>query len=160
MEVIDSTLNPISVEYTFNVVEACKYGYINLQFMNRFGQWDNVIFKGAQHNSFTVDKTEAMFSPLSLDNSSEFVFSKHKGQFHDIAMNGREAMTINTGWLDEDWNAVIKQLLISEKVFNADTLDPVTIVTDSLKMQSNLNDKMINYSLDIKKAYTYINTVN
>lgn len=157
---VDSGNANVTDTYSFTVDNACKYGYKNMQFLNRFGVWDSIIFRGAKQEQFMTEKEEVMLSPLSLDSSSEFDFNESSGQFHNFVNNGRDTFTINTGWIEEDWNSLIKQLLVSEMVFDADTLEPYTVDTSSLAIQTALNDKVINYSLSFKEGFTFINTVS
>tara|TARA_R110001632_G_scaffold56844_1_gene139084 strand:- start:692 stop:943 length:252 start_codon:yes stop_codon:yes gene_type:complete len=76
-------------------------------------------------------------------------------------------MTLNTGFVSEDYSEVMEQLLMSEyvlMVFNRTTTRSgveydisqeqraVNIQTNSLRLQKHINDKTINYTIDIEMA--------
>ncbi len=76
-------------------------------------------------------------------------------------------MTLNTGFVSEDYGEVMEQLLMSEYVlmiYNRTTTQSgsgydisqdqraVNIVTNSLRLQKHINDKTINYTIDIEMA--------
>jgi len=50
-------------------------------------------------------------------------------------------------------------MMLTEHLYDADTLQPYTIDTKSLKVQTSLVDGLINYTFDLMMANTEINTV-
>ncbi|GAG78400.1 unnamed protein product, partial [marine sediment metagenome] len=65
----DDSLNPVTRIYTFYAEcnqYPCKYGFQNLQFMNRYGVWDNLICYGARHDMIDIDRQEILHSPLEI----------------------------------------------------------------------------------------------
>ena len=75
--------------------------------------------------------------------------------------NARESVTLNTGYLQEEQNAVIEGLLNSEYVFfrNGLTFTPVNVDTKSLDKLTGLNDNLINYSIDFKYSFDLVQNV-
>jgi hypothetical protein len=76
-------------------------------------------------------------------------------------------MTLNTGFVSEDYGEVMEQLLMSEyvlMVYNRTTTRSgdefnisqdqraVNINTNSLRLQKHINDKTINYQIEIEMA--------
>ena len=70
-------------------------------------------------------------------------------------------MTVNTGFISEQLNNTIKELLLSEQVWA--TIEgqvlPIDINTESLTYKTSVNDKLINYTLTFDFAYDTINNV-
>ena len=81
----------------------------------------------------------------------------------------RESMTLNTGFVSEDYSEVLEQLLMSEYVLmvidrtterSGTSYDieqsqrTIKVVTNSLRKQKHINDKTINYTIDIEFATT------
>ena len=161
---VDSSGNRITYAYTFTICEPCKYGFKNLQFLNRYGVWDNIICYGTQKNSISVDRTETLHSPLEiLENVTtlrgNFNFLKPFGQFHMANIHGREMLTVNTGWINEDWNEILKQFMLTQFLYDADTQEPYTIDMKNIAFRTRMNDKLFNYSIALKKAFTSVGTV-
>ena len=70
-------------------------------------------------------------------------------------------MTINTGFIPESFNENLKQLMLSEKVWiylDGNKL-PITIKDSDMQFKTVLNEKLINYEMEIEFAYDIINTI-
>ena len=66
-------------------------------------------------------------------------------------MNGRKRFTLNTGWVGEDYKDIMEQMMISERVMLDDV--PVNVSTQSLTLQKSVNDKTINYTIQVEEAF-------
>ena len=69
----------------------------------------------------------------------------------------KQTIKINTGWVDEYYNELIKDLLTSETIL----LDnkPVKLKTMTTDLKTSLQDKMINYQIDFEYNYNQIQNV-
>jgi len=144
-------------KYKFTICEPCKHGFINLQFLNRFGVWDNLICYGSKMDSMTVERSETLHSPLEIINNS-FSFLKPFGQFHAANIHGREMKTVNTGWIKEDWNELLKQFMLTQYLYDADTLQPYTLDMKSIQYKTALIDGLSQYTIKLKRAHTAVGT--
>lgn len=155
--------SPVTFVYEFTICEPCKYGFKNMQFLNRYGVWDNIIFYGTQRHSMNVERSEILHSPIEIHEGApsdlSFYFNKPYGQFHDTAIHGRETLTMNTGWIGEAWNEVIKQMLLTQFLYDADSRMPFTQDTKQMAFKTSLNDGLINYTMVFKGSFTSINTI-
>lgn len=78
-----------------------------------------------------------------------------------LTKNGSEKLTLNTGFYPEEYNEVFKQMQLSEDCWievNNKTL-PVNITSSELAYKTNLNDKLINYTINIEYAFDTINNI-
>ncbi len=72
---------------------------------------------------------------------------------------------MNTGYISEQYNEVIKQMMLSEQVWMTKTIDseevviPIRPKTESLTYKTRVNDKLINYSIDFESAFDEINNI-
>ena len=69
---------------------------------------------------------------------------------------------MNTGFVTEDHNEVIKQLLVSEFVWIHDRDSvPTPVKTNNLSFQekTGINDKLINFTLDFEYSHGYIQDI-
>jgi len=155
----DDTGSIITKVYTFTIVEPCKWGYRNLQFTNRYGVWDNLIVYGRQDSTINVDRTEIFNNNLQVSTTPVMSYDSQRGQFQMMNNLGRYDLSVNTGWLDDDWNDVIEQFMLSEAIYDPDTLSPFTLKTKTLTYKTSLNDGLINYTLELQSANTVINSV-
>ena len=74
---------------------------------------------------------------------------------------GAESMTVNTGYVVEELNKAVEELLLSDKAWV--TIDgqvlPIDIKTESLTYKTSVNDKLIDYTIDFDFAFETINNI-
>ena len=70
-------------------------------------------------------------------------------------------MRLNTGYVDESYNEVMRELMQSEKVWlnMDDKIEPINVDTKSLTFKTSLNDKLVEYGIDISFSYNDINEI-
>ena len=156
---VNSGGTTVTQVYNYTVIDTCLYGFRNLMFLNRYGVWDNIIIYGSQFEKIDVDRGEVFNSPLYNDSTSAMTFKQRQGQYNNVNIHSREILTVNTGWIAESWNEVIKQMLVSPYLFDADTLEPFIVQNSNFNYKTGLNEGLINYTFELKYAFTAINTV-
>jgi len=150
------TLTPLSGSPIVNIfytypIEECKYTPVRCSFINRYGGWKDIIFFKAQTNAINVKGSEYNLLPDAID------YNVNKGQSKVFNINGTQTVKLNTGWVDENYNELITDLLLSETVL----LDnkPVKVKTQTHTFKTQLKDKMINFELDFEYAFDLINNI-
>ena len=72
-------------------------------------------------------------------------------------------MTLNSGFVDEALNESFKQLMLSEEVqlldSSDDSLRAVKISDSQLKMKTSVNDKLINYTIEVEFSNNIIDDI-
>jgi|TARA_R100000081_G_scaffold29689_1_gene13575 hypothetical protein len=131
-----------------------KYDIRRLRFINRFGAWDYLYGFKASSSEFQVTRQSFQKATGSVANTGVFTYDKDVRQ--DYNVNGLTSTTINTGFVDESYKEVIKDLLMSESVYiDVDGTDmPVKVVDTTQSLQKSINDKMINYTIQVQEAFT------
>ena len=96
-----------------------------------------------------------------MDFAEDPTYSKEKHQIRQFHVTGKENMQVNTGFIDESFNEVIKQLMLSEQTWVYDGVDvkPITLNTKSLQYKTSVNDSLIQYSLEFEYSFNKINDV-
>ena len=145
---------------TINVypTEECKYTPFKVVFVNKFGALQNVYFFKKSTESLNV-KDEVFKASIFDDFDLRYDLQQHQQQtFHKI---GNELITMNTGLVSEQYNEVIKQLLLSEQIwvdYESEIL-PVNVRSKSLTYKTSVNDKLINYTIEFEFAFDTINNI-
>jgi hypothetical protein len=151
--ILKDSLNVILQSAGFDVlsIEECKYTPIECTFINRYGGWEFLTFFKAQTNAVSVKGSEYNLLPDAIN------YNIYKGQSKVFNINGTQTVKLNTGWVDENYNELITDLLLSETVL----LDnkPVKVKTQSHTFKTQLKDKMINFEIDFEYAFDLINDV-
>ena len=144
------------------VTEPCsKYEPYKVTFVNKFGALQDIWFtlksteslntKGETYKSNVVD-----FGTLTYD-----TYKPQVAQYNKL---GKESITLNTNYLSEEYNEVIKQLMMSEQVWLTKLTDEELVLgiipkTQSVTYKTSLNDRLVQYTVDFDYAFDKINTV-
>jgi len=139
-----------------NLVGECLQTPYKLTFINKFGALQDLWFFKKSNTSLTT-KDEKYKSNIVTNGS--YSISSHVQTI--LNKQGNEKITLNSGFYPESNNEVFRQLLLSDKVWieiNSQTL-PVNIASSSLQFKTQLNDKLINYTIDVDYAFDKINNI-
>ena len=139
-------------EGNFYPQEECLYTPVTIDFVNKYGFFQREYFFKASFENLNAQTTEYNFMQPVMPNYSDLL-----NQRQTFNTNGLIGYKINTGWVDEVYNETMQQILLSERIL----LDnkPVKLKTQSLNKEKNINNKKINYSLEIESSTDLINNV-
>ena len=99
---------------------------------------------------------------LDIENSGStpsYALSKH--QEKKFMANGKESITVNSGFYSEDHNEVVREMLLAEQVwiFDGTNTLPINLKSNTLQFKKSVNDKLISYTLSFDYAYDKINNI-
>ena len=142
--------------------ECSKYEPIKVTFVNKFGALQDIFFTLKSIESTNVRSESYKRSVFNQDTLS-YNTSQHQNQlFHT---NANDKIVVNTDYLNDDYNEVIEQLMISEqtwmtRITNDDELVlPVVPSTKSVTYKTSLNDKLVQYTVEFDMAFDKINNI-
>ena len=147
----------VVTELTVVPVEECKYEPKKIVFVNKLGVKEDLwFFKKSTHSISTEKET---FRANTVNSYVSGDLSNHV--YKDFNINGRESMTLNTGFVPESFKENFKQLMLSERVWidNGADLLPVNIKNTELDLKQSVNEKLINYTIEIEYSYDKINNI-
>lgn len=137
-----------------------RYPDRKVTFVNKFGAFQDVYFFAKEVESINTVSEQYK---ANLMNFTNLTYSGH--QYQSFNRQGRESVTLNTGFVSEDYNEVLKQMMLSEKVWLTKTdsestfIYPITPRTNSLTYQTSLNDKMVSYTVEFDYAFDKIQNI-
>ena len=137
---------------TITVIKECepKYTINTIQYINRYGTWDFIHFYKASQDNFSVT-SERFRKSIGTSSSSGFTYDTTDNIYQQFNTNGKVTTTLNTGWVTEDYREAIKDLMMSEKILLNGL--PVNVVTNSVTLQKSINDRTINYTIEVEEAH-------
>jgi hypothetical protein len=141
------------IYYIYNSVNVCepKYEPINVSFVNQLGGWQFLTFFKASSSSMSAKGTDYNLLPERLN------YNVYRGQFKRFNVNGKEKIKCNTGWVDENYKQIFKQLLLSETILLEG--QPVKVITQDMDLKTHLNERNINYQIEFEYAFNLVNNV-
>ena len=137
-------------------VEECKYNPYKVTFVNKFGVLQDLWF--FKRSNLSLNTQQESYKANIVTDGTYSINSRHKTVFNKTGM---ERLQLNTGFYPESYNDVFRQLTLSEEVwinYDGDTL-PITVMSSSLNYKTSVNDKLINYTIDVEFANNKINNI-
>lgn len=143
-----------------NYLTECKYDPSKVSFMNKFGVVQDLYFFKRRDDSINVTKDSFKANTLNFGTTA-LSYSTNVPQNKDFNVNGSKSLKLNTGFVDEQFNEVIKQVLMSENVWIHEDgkVYPIRPKTDSLEMKKSVNSKLIDYAIDFDYSFDTINSI-
>lgn len=144
------------------VTEPCsKYEPYKVTFVNKFGALQDIWFSLKSIES--LNTTGETYKANVVDFGT-LTYDTYKPQVAQYNKLGKESITLNTNYLSEDYNEVIKQLMMSEQVWLTKLTDTELVLavipkTQSVTYKTSLNDRLVQYTIDFDYAFDKINTV-
>jgi len=148
-EVVEIIYNDVVT--TLLVTDECRYTPIDIAFQNKEGALQFITFFKAKTESLNVTSEE---------------FQADRGQaiegYHQMVafnVNGNSKFKMNTGFVDESMNETMKQLFLSERVWQFDGINyiPLKIGSKTLEYKTRMKDRLINYEVEFEYAFNEIN---
>ena len=144
---------------TYNITRVCnpKYSNIKSVYINRFGMFQEFYFFLKNIETFNTKEEKFKRNIFTYSTSS---YNNKDHQTKVFNKNGRTKLTLNTDYIDECYNEVIQDIMLSEYVWvYYDVWRPCSIVTSSLTHKTSVNDKLIQYTLEVEFANDHINNI-
>ena len=123
-----------------------KYDPVQVAFINRFGVADFITFfkRSDTRGNFTQDSYQK-----SIYNDGFTTPSLEVGKYTSFNVNSRNTLTLNTGFVDQDYDETIEDILMSEYVAVYTNSNWVSAVPNrgSIEYQKSINTQLINYTM-------------
>lgn len=144
---------------TYNITRVCNPKYTNVKsvYLNRYGQLQEFYFFLKNVELFSTREEKFKRNIFTYSTSS---YNRFDHQTKIFNKNGKTRLTLNTHYIDECYNEVIQDIMLSEYVWvYFDVWRPCSIVTSSLTHKTSVNDKLIQYTLEVEYANDHINNI-
>jgi hypothetical protein len=151
LEILDGSDAVLWTGY-FKPNQNCKYEPVLCDFVNKYGCWQRTWFYAASNNTLSVENTD-----YNLMQTATTGYNTIEGQRQTFNSNGKKSIKVNTDWVDESYNELLKQLMLSEKILINNY--PAKLNSKSTELFKNINTKMINYQLEFEYNFNVINNV-
>ena len=145
---------------TITVTNICepKFTPYKVTFVNKYGAYQDLYFFKKTTESFDVTSESYKTNTINTSSVTYATNATHR-QLYNV--NAKTKISLNTGFVVEDMNSTIEELMISENVWirwEGKTL-PILPLTKNMQLKTSLNDKLINYTIDFEFGFNKINNV-
>jgi len=165
VQILDSLDAVVDSRRFYNQCEP-KYAPIQLQYINRYGMWDTMTFFKRSNTDLDVSK-ENYRTVIGSESASGYTWGDQSRGKRSYNQEMSKRITMNTGFIDEVNNENLEQLLMSPYVLMtinrtttrvqdtytiAQDFRAVNVLTESLRLQKHINEKTINYTIEVEFA--------
>jgi len=147
----------LPIRYDINCEQ--KYPNVRMKWKNRFGQFDWLNFYMVSKQSFTTERKT--YQPqLGTWESSTLSYQNYDTANSAYIVDSKQGLSVNTFWLPESYNDILKQLLVSDEIYwiyneSTGALRPMTIVSQNIQFKTGVVDKLIQYQFEFQYGQPY-----
>lgn len=156
-----STKSGYEQSFTLTLEAVCEPKYEQLQviFYNKFGALQIMPFFKRSQKSLSVTGSNYNRNIMDFTTTPSYDISKHSIATYGV--NGNESIQMNTGFINESFNEVIEEIMLSKQIFvdDGNNVLPININTKSLTFKKGVNEGLINYTLSFNYAFSTINNI-
>ena len=117
-------------------------------------------FNLVSRQSFDTEKR--VYQPqLGTWESSTFGYNNYDSAVLNYVNDSKQGISVNSNFLDEDYNDILKQLLVSDEIYwqydesDYSKVRPLTIQTSNIVFKTGVVDKLIQYQFEFKYGQPY-----
>jgi hypothetical protein len=141
-------------------IDCSKYEPYKVSFVNKFGVVQDIWFDKKRTDNLSVSKDSYKRNILNISATGVTYSTNTASMFpHDVI--GNKSLTMNTGYVTEDYNEVIQQLMLTEYawIHEGGDITPIVPKTNSFTKKTSVNDKLINFTVEFDYAFDTINNI-
>ena len=149
----NSSLNKIVQVTATNIEQTCEpiLEPQLVQFVNRYGGLDFIWFFKMRTDSISTESKEYKLLQPNLNYDTTI------GQNAKYNFNGKQSVRMNTGFVNENYNELIQDLILSEKVWINSI--PAIVKSTGTEFKTQIRNKNINYEIEFEYAFDLINNM-
>lgn len=152
-------VTPLGTSIKYIVDCNQKYPNIRIKWKNRYGQFDWFNFNMVNKQSFQT-QTRTYQPQLGTWEGTSLSYNNYDSSTLNYIADSKQAMSVNTNWISEDYNELLKQLLVSDEIYwiyeeSSSALRPITITTSNLQFKTGVVDKVIQYQFEFNYGQAY-----
>ena len=156
-----------------------KYPNVRIKWKNRYGQFDYFNFYLVNRQGFS--STKRTYQPqLGSWQGSTLSYENYDSSNLNYLTDSKQSLSVNTPYISEDYNDILKQLLVSDEIYwvygqdaigegfnngydngfqsgvvTTELVRPITITTNNIVFKTGVNDKLIQYQFDFDWGQSY-----
>ena len=150
--------NSASEVITFNIYDNCLYENWSLLFKNKWGVLETLPM--TKKSVRKLQREGVSFKRSIVDFNGNYDITRHTNKQFNVS--GKESWVLNTDWLPQYMNQAIEEVKLSEEVWliseNSD-IYPVIVKSDSTDYKTAINDKLIQYSIEVEMSHDTIKNI-
>lgn len=158
--VIITTEDNRTITLSVTYIDECKNTPYKVTFLNKFGVLQDIWFFGRRRESANVSREQYKINTIQ-STSSNTLYPTYSPTDKTFNVESKKSLTLNTGFICQDYNEVIQQMMQSEYVWihENNKVFPVTPTDNDITYKDERYDKLLNFTVRFEYAYSEINNV-
>lgn len=158
--VIITTETNQTITLTVTYIEECRNTPYKVTFLNKFGALQDIWFFGRRRESANVTRDQYKINTIQTTATSKS-YATYSPTDKTFNVESKKSLTLNTGFICQDYNEVIQQMMQSEYVWihENNKVYPVTPTDNDITYKDERYDKLLNFTVKFEYAYSEINNV-
>ena len=162
----EATVTIRSQTITIERLECSKYTPIKVLFLNKWGAIQELWFQTKTVDTLNTTQEKYQRSTVTFATNNTATLDTKEHSIKTYNKQGKGKIRLSSGYYPEFTNEWFEELLLSEYVWirkknyaQVEKTIPVKVVTSSFTRKTQLNDRLIEYTIDFEEAFDYINNV-
>ena len=158
--VIITTETNQTITLTVTYIEECRNTPYKVTFLNKFGALQDIWFFGRRKESANVTREQYKINTIQATATSKS-YATYSPTDKTFNVESKKSLTLNTGFICQDYNEVVQQMMQSEYVWihENNKVFPVTPTDNDITYKDERYDKLLNFTVKFEYAYSEINNV-
>lgn len=158
--VIIKTEDNRTITLSVTYIDECKNTPYKVTFLNKFGVLQDIWFFGRRKESANVSREQYKINTIQ-STSTTTLYPTYSPTDKTFNVESKKSLTLNTGFICQDYNEVIQQMMQSEYVWihENNKVFPVTPTDNDITYKDERYDKLLNFTVKFEYAYSEINNV-
>jgi hypothetical protein len=142
------------------IQNECYYEPVRVAYKNRYGQFDFFNFYKRSNKSFET-QTRTYQPQVGTWDSFRLTYDEYQTKYERYVVDANEMLEVNSDWLEEGYNNLIKQMMVSNEIYwvkglyENNEVIPLTIKTNEILFKTHVNNKLIQYSFVFNLGQPY-----
>jgi hypothetical protein len=137
--------------YRFEVQCEPRYTPLTIAFQNRYGAWDYLLVQKKSVESISIERDTYTSNVITRSAGTASIpsYAASKQYFNT---QGQEQLIVNTGFIPEEMNEAVKQMMLSSTLQLVER-DLGVILTDTqVTYKTSVNDNLVQYTFTLQYA--------
>ena len=157
---INDAVSGVNQTWTFNFTdELCLIGSDCIGFINRFGVWDWLHVYAAQRKGVKTERIEYKSRVSFFNGSNEVDYDRYNPSRKILRTGATETYEVNTGWIKEQYNDVITDMLASKIWYGFNEGKALILVDREVQYKNDHDTDLINYTFRFEVANSLIQDI-
>lgn len=139
-------------------LSECKFTPYKTTFINKFGVLQDLYFFKKSVERMTTKRESYKANTLTSNNT----YNTYNHTKRDFNIEANESVSLSSGFVNESYNEVFKQLMLSEKVWitnENNQVYPINIKTSNITYKTSVNDRLVEYTIEFDNSYNVLNDI-